>query len=377
MIRHKSSVTLALSIVLVALAMAACGGAAPVASPTPIASPVPTASPPATASPVPTATAVPVTPVLTVAPSVTTATPLPATATPAAPPTPNPTPTSPLQTATPEPSVGASGAPIPTGPATLSAPDTIAAGTPFDVAWTGPNAPKDYVTIVTIGTTSWTSEPYFYTTAGSPYKLVAPTTPGAYELWYVSGTDESIATRRPITVTDFVGTLSGPPSVAAGTAFSVAWTGPDAPGDYVTLVAAGAERWTDETYFYTNGGNPGSLIAPIVDGGYELWYVAGADARTMARQPMTVSPLSITLKAPASVNKGAQFQVVWTGPNGPTDYITIVPANSPVGTYASYVYTNTGSPVTLTAPDTAGAYEIRYQSDRVTGTFASIPIKVH
>jgi len=92
---------------------------------------------------------------------------------------------------------------------------------------------------------------------------------------------------------------------------------------------------------------------------------------------MTVSPLSITLKAPASVNKGAQFQVVWTGPNGPTDYITIVPANSPVGTYASYVYTNTGSPVTLTAPDTAGAYEIRYQSDRVTGTFASIPIKVH
>jgi Ca-activated chloride channel family protein len=253
----------------------------------------------------------------------------------------------------------------------------IAAGTPFDVVWTGPNAPKDYVTIVTIGTTAWTSEPFFYTTTGSPGKLVAPTTPGAYELWYVNGADESIAARRSMAVTDFVGTFSGPDKVGAGTVFSVEWTGPDAPGDYVTLAAVGAERWTDETFFYTTVGSPGSLIAPIVDGDYELWYVAGADSTTMVRQPVTVSPLSITLKAPASVNKGATFQVGWTGPDGPQDYITIVPADSPVGTYASYAYTATGHPVTIVAPDTAGAYEIRYQSDRVAGTFASIPIKVH
>jgi Ca-activated chloride channel family protein len=245
------------------------------------------------------------------------------------------------------------------------------------VVWTGPNAPQDYVTIVASGTTAWTSEPFFYTTAGSPGKLVAPTTPGNHELWYVNGADGAVVARLPIAVTAFVGTIGGGDTVAAGTVLSIDWTGPNAPGDYVTIVPLGTDRWTDESYFSTTAGSPGSLVAPIVAGAYELWYVAGADAKTMLRRPVVVSPLAITLKAPASVGKGAQFQVEWTGPNGPSDYVTIVPTGSPVGTYASYTYTNTGSPVTLSAPDTAGAYEIRYQSDRVDGTFASIPITVN
>ena len=80
-------------------------------------------------------------------------------------------------------------------------------GAGFAVGWTGPNAPGDYVTIVMVGATQWTDEPYFNTNAGSPGQLVAPTTAGDYELWYVSGTDDTVATRRPITVTEFVGTL--------------------------------------------------------------------------------------------------------------------------------------------------------------------------
>jgi len=70
-------------------------------------------------------------------------------------------------------------APIPTGPASLDAPDTVVGGTDFEVRWTGPNAPGDYVTIVMAGASQWTNESYFDTTDGSPGTLVAPTTEGA------------------------------------------------------------------------------------------------------------------------------------------------------------------------------------------------------
>lgn len=178
---------------------------------------------------------------------------------------------------------------VPTGPAGLEAPDTISAGSPLQVQWSGPNAGGDYVTIVAEGATKWTDEPYFYTTVGSPGDLVAPTTTGDYELWYVNGADSAVTARRPISVTDFVGSLTGPDSVEAGTVFSVEWTGPNAPGDYVTIVADGAERWTNESYFYTTVGTPGSLTAPLEVGDYVLWYVAGSDSKTMATRPIAVT----------------------------------------------------------------------------------------
>jgi Ca-activated chloride channel family protein len=225
------------------------------------------------------------------------------------------------------------------------------------------------------GADKWTKEPYFYTSGGNPGKLVAPTTAGDYELWYVDR-DDKILARRPITVTPFVGTLAGPATVAAGTSFTVTWTGPDGPKDYVTIVAVGAARWTSESYFYTSSSNPGELVAPIVAGAYELRYVTGTSDSVMARRPITVTPLEITLKAPATIVKGNAFQVTWTGPDGPRDYVTIVPAGSPAGTYLSYAYTANGNPATITAPETHGNYEVWYASDRVPGIFKSIPIIV-
>ncbi len=283
----------------------------------------------------------------------------------------------PTPTADPTPTPTATASPPPvTGGATLDGPAEVPAGAKFSVSWTGPNAPRDYVTIVAAGAERWTNEPYFYTTVGPTGSLTAPTTDGAYELLYALGDDNSILARRPITVRPFVGTLAAPDSVMGTTTFEVTWTGPDGPGDYVTIVRAGTERWTNESYFYTTVGSPGTLTAPLEAGAYEAWYVTGADSRTMLRRPITVTGVDVTLSAPATVARNATFQVAWTGPDGPLDYITIVPAGSPVGTYTSYAYTATGNPVTITAPATAGNYEIWYASDRVRGTYESIPIIV-
>jgi Ca-activated chloride channel homolog len=264
------------------------------------------------------------------------------------------------------------------GDATLDGPAEVGAGEKFAIKWTGPSALGDYITIVAAGAQKWTNEPWFTATKGaSPGSLVAPIKEGAYALWYVSGADDTILARRAIRVTPFSGALGGPAEVEAGSNFDVAWNGPNGPGDYVTVVAVGTAKWTNESYFYTSNANPGTLVAPLDAGSYELWYVTGADDATMATRPITVTSYTVTLDAAAQVQHSATFTVKWTGPNGPSDYITIVPAGSPPGAYASYAYTVNGSPVTLTAPDTAGKYEIWYASDRVKGiVFGKITIVV-
>ena len=273
--------------------------------------------------------------------------------------------------------VAASPSTQPAGDATVGGPDTIEAGKKFDVPWTGPNAKGDYVTIVAAGAAKWTNEPYFYTTTGSPGSLVAPSTAGPYALWYVSGADDSILARRAIQVTPFSGALLAPDSIAAGAPFDVSWNGPNGPGDYVTIVAAGTAKWTNESYFYTAAGSPGHLVAPVTGGSYELWYVIGGDDSIQSRRPITVTALAVTLQAPAEVAAGKPFQVTWTGPNGPTDYITIVAAGSPAGSYNSYAYTAAGNPATITAPTTPGKYEIWYASDRVDNfVFGRIAVTV-
>lgn len=266
-----------------------------------------------------------------------------------------------------------------TGPANLDAPQEVAAGAKFDVTWTGPRALGDYITIVAATATQWTHEPYFDThDATSPGSLVAPVKDGAYALWYVSGADGTILARRAIRVLPFTGDLGAPDEVMAGSKFEVAWNGPNGLGDYVTIVKVGATKWTNESYFDTSTANPGILVAALEAGAYEIWYVVGVDGSTQARRPITVTPYVVTLAAPDEVAQGAAFQVTWTGPDGPSDYITIVPAGSAAGVYGDYAYTNDGSPATLHAPTTAGNYEIRYQSDRVVNVvFGSRPIKVN
>jgi Ca-activated chloride channel homolog len=263
-----------------------------------------------------------------------------------------------------------------TGPASLEAPDTVGAGVELEVTWTGPNGPGDYVTIVPAGTTEWTNQDYFYTTEGNPGRLSVPASDGAYELWYVSGADKAILARRSLTVTPFSGDLLGPATVVANTEFEVAWEGPNGRLDYVTIVKAGSAAWTNEDYFYTADGTTGTLLAPLEPGAYELWYVIGSDRSPQLAEPITVTAASATLEGPDDVARGASFEVTWTGPNGPGDYVTIVAKGADATAYLSYFYTRDGNPGTLTAPDAAGEYELRYIPGQAYVVVETVPITV-
>ncbi len=297
-----------------------------------------------------------------------------ASATPTAEPTPEAT-----ASPTAEPSEAAA-TPTPTpnsGEATFDAPATVEAGADFDVAWSGPDNTGDYIAIIPVDATEWTNtDDYFNTNNGSPSVLKAPTTPGPYELAYFDGATEEILARSPIEVTPFSGDLLAPDEVAGGTVFSVAWNGPDGSGDYITIQEVGAGHWSGEDYFNTNTGTPGDLVAPIKAGSYEIRYVSGTGAVIQATRPITVLALEATLDGPEEVGAGDQFDVEWTGPDGPGDYLTIVPEGAAAREYLSYFGTSVGSPGTLTAPEEPGEYELWYVTGTEYGIFARTPITV-
>ena len=66
----------------------------------------------------------------------------------------------------------------------------------------------------------------------------------------------------------------------------------------------------------------------------------------------------------ASVVAGTPFKVGWKGPDGPQDYVTIVPKGAKRWTNESYFYTSNGNPGVLVAPIKAGAYQLWYVTGR-------------
>ncbi len=262
-------------------------------------------------------------------------------------------------------------------PVTLNAPAEVGSGTDFVVSWTGPNNDSDYITIVPASAAEGAYLDYFYSANGPEGSLVAPNQPGQYEIRYVDGDSEKTTFSVPLLVVPSKAEITAAATVEAGTVFEISWTGPDGPDDYVTLVEAGAAASVYTDYFYTREGAEGELVAPIKEGRYELRYVSGQDGKVLATKTIEVTPYVVTLEVPVSVAAGTEFEVAWTGPNGPRDYITIVPAGSPIGTYLDYEYVSGGSPIKLVAPDEPGEYEVRYASDREPSiTFAAIEISV-
>ena len=263
-----------------------------------------------------------------------------------------------------------------TGDATFEFEDEVQAGTEFELTWTGPDNEGDYITIVPAGSPEGTFASYFNTADGSPGTLSAPTTFGDHEIRYIDGASSATVASTPIVVVGRVITLELPVEVAAGTEFEVSWEAIGAPGDYVTIVPAASPDGTYESYFDITDGATGTLVAPMEGGDFEIRYVSGLDSATMAASTITVSPLDITIEVPAEVAAGSDFEVTWTGPNGPGDYLTIVPADADEAAYLDYAYTTEGSPLTLTAPEEPGDYEVRYRTDRLGGVFATVEITV-
>jgi Ca-activated chloride channel homolog len=260
--------------------------------------------------------------------------------------------------------------------ASLEAPEEALAGSTIEVHWDGPDNRQDYITVVEPGAPEGSYEAYQRTSRGSPVSLQMPDALGAHELRYVVAQSGRTLASRPITLVATAGSVSAPAEIPAGSNFDVAWEGPDNNQDYVTIVEVGAPEGSYNHYQRTSRGNPLTLTAPDALGAFEVRYVIAQSGRTLASQPVTLVAVSAELEVDGPILPGGQFQVHWTGPDNPQDYITIVDAGAPEGSYEHYQRTSRGSPVTLRAPEAEGDYEVRYVIAQSGRTLASLPVSV-
>lgn len=245
----------------------------------------------------------------------------------------------------------------------LTAPATAAGGSRIEIGWTGPGYDDDFIGIGKAdaqGAARW--EVYDYPRNGNPLTINVPVAPGAYQITYFAGQDQTALVSVPLTVTELAFGVQAPGTAPAGSTIQVQWTGPGYEDDYVGVGPAGAEGaqlW--QSYSYTRDGNPVPLILPTTPGDYVVTYFTGQDTSPQASTPITLTPITASLTAPASADAGGMVLVDWTGPNYDGDYIGIGPSDATGGPrWETYEYTETGSPLQVPVPDTAGSYTIRY-----------------
>jgi hypothetical protein len=260
----------------------------------------------------------------------------------------------------------------------VKAPATIRAGAVFDLEWSGPANPQDYVGI---GDADPNGSPYHdwkYTKGQpSPIRLTAPEKPGNYEVRYFLGSDNRVLAAQKVTVAAVAASVSAPAQVAAGAKFAVKWTGTGNPRDYVTVVKAGAPEGTWDRYRLVGHGNPLELVAPDVAGAYEVRYLTALKNLTLARATIQVGAVTGSLTVPAQAVAGESFKVGWKGPDNPRNYVTIVPKAAREGEWsASYAYTDKANPTSLVAPLAAGSYEVRYLTAESATTLARAAITI-
>ncbi|HLP08818.1 MAG TPA: VWA domain-containing protein [Opitutaceae bacterium] len=259
---------------------------------------------------------------------------------------------------------------------TLTAPEEIEAGAVVPIEWTGPGNAGDYLTIVPSTAPDGKYENYDAARAGQPARVTAPIDPAECEIRYVTGQGVKVLARRPIRVVAAALTLTAPEEAKAGGVVTIEWTGPGNSGDYLTIVPASAADGKYANYDSARKGQPTHVTAPLEPGDCEIRYMSGQGAKVLARRPIRIVATPVTLVAPERVAPGAAVTIEWTGPDNSGDYLTIVPAEAPAGTYAAYAYTRAGSPTRVAAPTKTGACEVRYISGQGAKTLASRAIMV-
>ncbi|MGC9457579.1 MAG: vWA domain-containing protein, partial [Halothiobacillaceae bacterium] len=128
--------------------------------------------------------------------------------------------------------------PTPNLTATLTAPTRAEAGESIEIEWDGPDIQGDFLTIVEADSPDNARGNRIATRFGSPARLTAPDDTGEFEVRYVLGQTKRVLARVPITLTGVDARLEAPTEAEAGAQIEVVWEGPDARGDYLTIVEA-------------------------------------------------------------------------------------------------------------------------------------------
>lgn len=252
----------------------------------------------------------------------------------------------------------------------IVAPSTAPVSKPIKIEWRGPDGKSDYFTVVTPETDDGRYGAYTYTQEGSPLSLVMPDTPGTYEIRYVSAQSKSTLARKLIEVEAVEISLEAVDTTPISAEIEVSWRGPDGARDYLSIAKPEQADNRYINYSYTSKGSPLKLQMPDSPGAYEIRYVSSQSGEAMARRPIMVEGVEVSMAVDGAAAVSKPATIIWQGPNGARDYLTVVEPGEEDRKYGKYIYTSEGSPLKLLMPDLPGTYELRYvsgQSKQVLG----------
>lgn len=272
--------------------------------------------------------------------------------------------------------------PAPVAPeASLDAPDTVPMSSRFLVAWEGPAHQYDEVQVFdpagNAGRGKVIDNRRVLTDRRADQRqveLVAPATPGVYQLRYYHGAMSKTVATRAIEVVEAAVALAAPEEVPIASRFVVGWTGPGERYDEVQVFDpagnAGRGKVIDNKRVLENGDagrREVTVVAPARPGDYVLRYWNGDNSQSLATRPIKVVAAEVGLEAPASVPVASSFTVTWTGPGERYDEVQVhdPDANAGRGKVIDNRRVQTDRAfdkrqVTLTAPARAGNYTLRY-----------------
>ncbi|MGY1458754.1 vWA domain-containing protein [Luteimonas sp. A534] len=112
-------------------------------------------------------------------------------------------------------------------------------------------------------------------------------------------------------------------------------------------------------------------VQRISDGASAEGEVTG----TRVTLPIVVE-LDASVKTPETGAAGSNARVVWSGPDEPSDYISVAKPDAADNRYENYTYTTKGNPLQLLLPKDAGDYEVRYISHKTQTALAREAITI-
>ncbi|MCB1739476.1 MAG: VWA domain-containing protein [Gammaproteobacteria bacterium] len=185
--------------------------------------------------------------------------------------------------------IGSTSITVGTVAATLNAPDSVAAGSRFEVAWQGPNNPGDK--LVLLDSAGEQTKSYAYVgNRPEVATLRAPESPGGYEIVYLTG--NQVIGRAPVTVNDVFASLQSESSVLAGHRLAIGWEGPGNAGDIIRFIEPSSGESASYGYVGNSDGQILRVTAPLDAGNYRLEYTT-AGGRTLATRPVEVVPAPV------------------------------------------------------------------------------------
>ncbi|MEE9314892.1 MAG: VWA domain-containing protein [Rhizobiaceae bacterium] len=252
----------------------------------------------------------------------------------------------------------------------LEAPAQSAASTPLEITWNGPANQSDTVGIKQVGKKGKLIRSVYINHEEEDERTVSfvtPAKPGKYELYYKDYKNKKILYTQPIEITPIKIGLEAPAQSGASTPLEITWDGPANQSDTVGIKQVGKKGKLIRSVYINHEEEDErtvSFVAPAKPGKYELYYKDYKNKKILYSQPIEITPISVSLEAPAQVAASTPLEVTWNGPANQSDTVGIKQVGKK-GKIISSKYINHEDPdertVTLMSPKKSGTYELFYK----------------